>query len=105
MKIRCYNFSENQLKLNFEEYFDKIKIQKLESKQLSEVCADYEVISICFNKMKNDIVLNISKETSIVGLIIETNNGISSFLLQRTITTTNNYLKNENIYATIRRKQ
>lgn len=105
MKICSYNFFENQLKLNFEEYFDKIKIQKIETKNLLDVNAEYEIISICFNKMKNDIVLSISKETNIVGLIIETENKISSFLLQRTITTTNNYLKNENIYATFRKKQ
>lgn len=105
MKICSYIFFENQLKLNFEDYFDKIKIQKIESKKLLDVNAEYEVISICFNKMKNDIIICISKETNFVGLIIETDNKVSTFLLQRTTTTTNNYLKNENIYATFRKKQ
>lgn len=144
MNLCSYNFTEDQLRLHFKENFNKIKIQKSELSNLLDTKADYEVISICFNKMKNNIIINVSIDTNIVGLIIETEQGVFSFLLTRSrivlrddghtyshgelsddqheakITRlqniqkykkiyknvqVNNYLKNENIYATFRKKE
>lgn len=117
MLLCSHDFQDNQLQLMFDVNFKKIKIQKLESRTLLNIDAEYEVITMSFNKLKNDIVINISAETNIVGLIFENDLGIyTCFLTRNTNTNTHikehndnfniiKYLKNENIYATFRKKE